>query len=137
MQTLSIPTYLPTQTPEIKEAVSESRIDTAIKKIKSILSLSDLALENRIFYISNSGESESQGLEPDTALRPDDGLKALKHKLRVGDTLRFRRGEIFMADGFYKILKKKNVFIEAYGMGADPILKTQDEFVEITSTTWF
>lgn len=63
-------------------------------------------------------------------------LSALKSDWSYNDVVRLRRGVIYQDDGTYKKLLDAGVFIEAYGQGDHPIIKTGNTYVEVLSTEW-
>ena len=63
-------------------------------------------------------------------------LHALKSNWSSNDVVRLRRGAIYHDEGTYKKLLDAGVFIEAYGQGDHPIIKTGNKYVEVVSTAW-
>ena len=86
----------------------------------------------KIYYISINGNNTNDGLSPETPLRDPSTIK-----IKPGDSIRFKRGEIISCQKIETVLSNDVIFIEAFGSGHNPILQIQSNYIEVEGTSWF
>ena len=113
-----------------------SELATGISNIKDQLTKRTRVKSSSVYYLSNQGSIRQSGLSPDNCIVDLKSLHKLKGNWGSGDVVRFRRGEIFEDNGVIASLTDAGVFLDAYGAGQNPIIKSGSEYVEIESTCW-
>lgn len=83
-----------------------------------VKSKSEYEAKGTVYYVSNSGNDENDGLSPETAWATPARVVAQNDKLSFGDVILFERGGTFRG----QIVAKEGVTYSAYGEGKKPNL---------------
>ena len=109
----------------------DAKADAMLKKIEDYPDTLKPKDGGKAYYISNDGDDTNDGLTPETAMKT---FLAVKGKVKSGDIILFRRGDIFRG----QMSMIEGVSFGAYGSGIKPRIYgsvdgTEGEWVE-TST---
>ncbi len=88
-------------------------------------------------HILNNSLSRSSELSHDQPLFQASSILSGVSLLNSGDVVGSKRNQFFEDNGFYDMFQSKHVFIEAYGHGDNPLIRGDDDNIEIVSSTWF
>lgn len=99
------------------------------KKQEIINSVSEIAVSGTLYYVSNEGNDDNDGLSPATAWKTlekvnggSGNVKGAKI-LKAGDVVLFRRGDIFRG----QLIAKKGVTYSTFGEGPKPVISLSPE----------
>ena len=107
-----------------KTELSEAIEELSQKRIAEILeNQTTPAVVGTSYYISNDGDDNNDGLSPEKAWKTIDKLNAETEKLKIGDGVFFRRGDIFR--GAFDA--HEGVTYSAYGEGEKPRIYPWDK----------
>ncbi|MFT3681435.1 MAG: right-handed parallel beta-helix repeat-containing protein [Ferruginibacter sp.] len=97
-----------------------------IKCIKTglVILLSSAQVHATNYYISAAGNDNADGTSPVSAWKSIDKLNHSFYRIEAGDSILFRRGDVFYGSIVVKKQGTKNnsIVISAYGNGAQPVI---------------
>lgn len=99
---------------EIEDKAQEYR-DGVVNAVSEYTSLPE-GSDNRIYYVSQEGDDNNNGLSEENAWKSIDRVNVTGYK--PGDIVLFRRGDVFRG----KIKGSEGVTYSAYGSGAKPVI---------------